>query len=98
MSYTPILDYFPRVPETVTRSLMHDSTTCPSCRKQREHGHDGGKGASTSARVAQIYERAESCWFDTALRRRLPDCQRSKWKARFCARAVTLLSFWRKPR
>lgn len=30
------------------------------------------------------------------LRDRLPDGERMKWKERFCARAITLIPFWRR--
>lgn len=66
----------------------------------------------TSAEAASIYRRADHYWFRhrlrvfvdsppmhlRTLRDRLDDGDRMMWKDRFCARAVSLISFWRRAR
>lgn len=75
--------------------VVQPQTTCPSCGRRLERGYGDDKGSSTSARAARVYAEAEERWFRSALRRRIPDCQRQTWRRRFCARAVTLTAFWR---
>ena len=48
----------------------------------------------TSAELATLLRVAEAAWFDTALRKRLRDGERMKWKERFMARAITLIQRW----
>lgn len=56
----------------------------------------------TSDEAAQIYDDADGFWFRLprgggyTLRQRLDDSERSKWKHRFCARAVLLIAYWRR--
>lgn len=52
----------------------------------------------TSADLAKVLDEANFRWFETALRRRLPDGDREAWKLRFMARAVSLTAYWRRRR
>lgn len=53
--------------------------------------------ARTSEDLAKVLGAAEFRWMRTALRKRLDDGDRQRWKARFMARAVSLLAFWARP-
>lgn len=53
--------------------------------------------ARTSEDLAKVLGAAEFRWMRTALRARLDDGDRQRWKARFMARAVSLLAFWARP-
>ena len=53
--------------------------------------------ARTSEDLAKVLGAAEFRWMRTALRKRLDDGDRQRWKARFMARAVLLLAFWARP-
>lgn len=48
----------------------------------------------TSADLADVAKRASWHWFTTALRKRLDDGDRERWKDRFVARAVSLAAYW----
>lgn len=54
--------------------------------------------AKTSEDLAKVLGAAEYRWMRTALRKRLDDGDRQRWKARFMARAVSLLAFWARPK
>ena len=64
--------------------------------RARERELQEQPGASRDA--ATILKRAEARWFNTALRARIDDCLRSLWKDRFVARAVLLITRWRRAR
>lgn len=53
--------------------------------------------ARTSEDLAKVLGAAEYRWMRTALRKRLDDGDRQRWKARFMARAVSLIAFWSRP-
>jgi len=53
--------------------------------------------ARTSEDLAKVLGAAEYRWMRTALRKRLDDGDRQRWKARFMARAVSLIAFWARP-
>lgn len=53
--------------------------------------------ARTSEDLAKVLGAAEFRWMRTALRKRLDDGDRQRWKARFMARAVSLLALWARP-
>lgn len=53
-------------------------------------------GPLTSADLVVVLLFAERRWFHSAMRARLCDRERLRWKERFMARAVSLLAFWRR--